>query len=848
MAAKETPILKQYKEIKAQYPDEILLFRIGDFYETFLEDAKIASKVLGIVLTSKPVGKGIRVPLAGIPVKAAETYIAKLLKAGYRVAICEQVGEPIKGIMPRKVVEVITPGTIFSPGLLEDKKFNYIAAFLADDDGLAGAAVAELTTGDFFLMQDTAERIRDELQKLAIAELLIPEGTQVQGKWTPTKLDPIEFSPTDAEAEVKNFFGVSTLEGFGVRNIPLAVRAARALISYLRSKKPGMIEHIRGMRVHRLESYMFLDTRTVKNLELLETIHRGEGMPFVDVLDRTRTPMGGRRLREAVLSPFLELKPILERQSRVAAFYEDPHISARVASILSEIADIERLSSRLSAKKGGPRELLKLGTSLKKLPQLAEALRSVDFLSQLVAELPDLQELADEIVTKIVENPPATISEGWVIRDGVDPALDELRELAQHGKEKLLELEARERTRTGIPNLKIGYNNVFGYYIEVSRSYINRVPKDYIRKQTLKNAERFITDELKRIEEKILGAEERMIRLEKEHIERLRQKVFEMSEPIKKAAEIVAEIDLDLSLAEVARNNRYVRPSVDKSGVIHVVDGRHPVVEVMSSEPFIPNDISMDNDENRVFIITGPNMSGKSTYLRQTALIVIMAQMGSFVPAAEAKIGLVDRIFTRIGASDDLARGVSTFMAEMVETAEILNNATPQSLIILDEVGRGTSTYDGMAIAWAVVEYIVEKLKSKALFATHYHELAELGRKLRGVKNLTVAVKEWNDEIVFLRKVVPGETNRSYGVFVARLAGLPEEVVQRANEILKEMEREGKEIKIKRKKRVRGRGDQLSLFAPSDPLREKLRNIDPDSMSPREALEFLYKLKEELNK
>ncbi len=844
--AKETPILKQYKEIKSRYPDEILLFRIGDFYETFLEDAKITSKVLGIVLTSKPVGKGIRVPLAGIPVKAAESYISKLLKAGYRVAICEQIGEPGKGIMRREVVEVITPGTVFSPSLLEDKKFNYIASLIPDDSGRAGAAVAELTTGDFFLMEDAFERVIDELKKLGIAELLIPEGVELEDRWITTELDPIEYSPTDAEMEVKRFLGVSTLEGFGVKDMNLAVRAARALISYLRAKKPGMIEHIRGMRVHRLENFMFLDTRTVKNLELIETIHPDEGMPFVDVLDRTKTPMGARRLREAVLSPFLELKPILERQSRVAAFFDDPSLSAKVGTILRNIADIERLASRLSARKGGPRELFKLGQSLQKLPELRQALQGIDFLSELVEQLPDLSDLAEEITSTIVDNPPPTANEGGVIRDGVDPALDELRDLAQHGKEKLMELEAREKTKTGIPTLRIGYNNVFGYYIEVSRAYANRVPPHYVRKQTLKNAERYITDELKQLEDRILGAEERMIRLEKEHIERLRQRVFERADDIKKAAEIVAELDLDLSLAEVARNNRYVRPTVEESGIIDVVDGRHPVVEVMSTEPFIPNDIHMDDDENRVFIITGPNMSGKSTYLRQTALIVIMAQMGSFVPAKSARIGLVDRIFTRIGASDDLARGVSTFMAEMVETAEILHNATPRSLIILDEVGRGTSTYDGMAIAWAVVEYIAEKLKSKALFATHYHELAELGRKLHGVKNMTVAVKEWKDEIIFLRKVVPGETDRSYGVFVARLAGLPQEVIKRANEVLKQMESRGGSIRAVRRGRVSG--EQLMLFRPPDPLREKLKRIDPDSMTPREALEFLYKLKEELDK
>ncbi len=843
--SKETPLFKQYKEIKAKYPDEILLFRIGDFYETFLEDAKVTSKALGIALTSKPLGKGIRVPLAGIPVKAAETYIAKLLKQGYRVAICEQIGEPGKGLMHREVVEVITPGTVFSPSLLDDKKFNYIAAYLPDEHmRLAGVAVAELTTGDFFVFEADAEQAVEELRKLNVAELLVPEDIEIEGNWALTPRNPIDFSPTDAEDELKRFFGVSTLEGFGIRDMDLAVRAARGLIAYIKDKKPGMVEHIHRIRVRRLSEFMYLDARTIANLELLEPIRVGEGMSLLKVLDYTRTPMGGRRLREALVAPFAVKKLILERQSRVNAFFENPQLMKKTAEILKDFYDIERAAARISAGRLNPRELLRIGQSIMLIPKLKKLLAEDEFLDELASKMPNIADIGQKILDTIVEDPPSNMSDGGVVKSGVSQALDELRYLAQHGKEKLLELEQREKIRTGIPTLRIGYNNVFGYYIEVSKSYANRVPKHYIRKQTLTNVERYYTDELKRLEEKILGAEERAVRLEQEIVNELRGLIAERIDDFKSVADIVAEIDLDLSLAEVARRNRYTRPEIVEDGIISIKDGRHPVVEVMSQEPFIPNDTEMDLQENMIFIITGPNMSGKSTYLRQVAMITILAQMGGFVPAASAKIGIVDRIFTRIGASDDLARGVSTFMAEMIETAEILHNATRKSLIILDEVGRGTSTYDGIAIAWAVVEYLATRVKAKALFATHYHELSELGKRLSGVKNYTVAVKEWQDEVIFLRKVVPGETDRSYGIYVAKLAGLPMEVIRRAWEILEQLERRGRALKPRRSYR----GAQLSFFQEIDPIRRKIMDLDLDSMTPREALEFLYKIKEEIGK
>ncbi|RKZ01836.1 MAG: DNA mismatch repair protein MutS, partial [Candidatus Hydrothermota bacterium] len=777
--------------------------------------------------------------------KAAETYIAKLLRQGYRVAICEQIGEPGKGLMHREVVEVITPGTVFSPSLLDDKKFNYIAAYLPDEHmRSAGVAVAELTTGDFFVFEADAEQAVEELRKLNVAELLVPEDIEIEGNWALTPRNPIDFSPTDAEDELKRFFGVSTLEGFGIRDIDLAVRAARGLIAYIKDKKPGMVEHIRRIRVRRLSEFMYLDARTIANLELLEPIRVGEGMSLLKVLDYTRTPMGGRRLREALVAPFAVKKLILERQSRVNAFFENPQLMKKTAEILKDFYDIERAAARISAGRLNPRELLRIGQSIMLIPKLKKLLAEDEFLDELASKMPNIADIGQKILNTIVEDPPSNMSDGGVVKSGVNQALDELRYLAQHGKEKLLELEQREKIRTGIPTLRIGYNNVFGYYIEVSKSYANRVPKHYIRKQTLTNVERYYTDELKRLEEKILGAEERAVRLEQEIVNELRGLIAERIDDFKSVADIVAEIDLDLSLAEVARRNRYTRPEIVEDGIISIKDGRHPVVEVMSQEPFIPNDTEMDLQENMIFIITGPNMSGKSTYLRQVAMITILAQMGGFVPAASAKIGIVDRIFTRIGASDDLARGVSTFMAEMIETAEILHNATRKSLIILDEVGRGTSTYDGIAIAWAVVEYLATRVKAKALFATHYHELSELGKRLSGVKNYTVAVKEWQDEVIFLRKVVPGETDRSYGIYVAKLAGLPMEVIRRAWEILEQLERRGRALKPRRSYR----GAQLSFFQEIDPIRKKIMDLDLDSMTPREALEFLYKIKEEIGK
>ena len=837
-----SPILKQYLEIKAHHPDELLFFRMGDFYELFFEDAEKASRALDITLTSKPMGKGHRVPLAGIPVKAAESYLSRLLKAGYRVAICEQTGEG-KGLMKREVVEVITPGTVFSPSLLSADRHNYLGALL-EKEGTLFAALCDLTTGDFFVLEADRERALEELRKRGVAEVLFPEEMDFpDGPWSPTPYPSLYFDPDFAEDVLKRFFGVLNLEGFGLKSGENSIGAAGALLHYLKGKKEGMLGHLRGLRKLNLLSRMYLDSKTIRNLELVEKIRPEEGSTLKEVINRTRTPMGARKLTESIISPMIDKGQIVSRLNRVEALVENERTLKEVAELLKGIKDLERMTARIAAGRSSPPEFVRLASSLEKLPPLREKLFGIEALRELARELPNLNELTENIRRVIVDDPPATPDQGGFVREGVDPELDELRELALGGKSRILEIEKKEREKTGIPTLRVGYNTVFGYYIEVTKAHLNKVPAHYIRKQTLTSAERFITEELKNLENLILGAEEKAIAREKEHLEMLREKVKLRAGDIKRAADIVGEIDLVAGFAEIAVKNKYVKPLIRDDDVLMIRGGRHPVVEVLQDEPFVPNDTYMDTEDNRILIITGPNMAGKSTYLRQVALIVIMAQMGSFVPADEAEIGIVDRVFTRIGASDDLSRGVSTFMAEMIETSQILSNATKKSLIILDEVGRGTSTYDGVAIAWSVIEYINERVKAKTLFATHYHELAELGKRLRGVKNFTVSVREWGDEVIFLRKVVPGETDRSYGIHVAKLAGLPREVIDRAKEILEIIERRNAIKATFRPDRV-----QLSLFGGEDPLRKRLKELKLDEITPKEALDLLYNLKEELEK
>ncbi len=839
-----TPLLKQYQEIKSQHQDELLLFRMGDFYELFFEDAEVASKVLGIVLTSKPMGKNHRVPMAGVPVKAAESYIAKLLKAGYRVAICEQIGEPRpgKGPMRREVVEVITPGTILEPALLQEKEFNYLASLYPGSDRV-GVALLDLTTGDFALFEAEPTRARVELEKRKIAEVILPEDVAFEMDQSPPvySLPSWHFDPETARRALLEFFGTQTLDAFEVNDLPRALGAAHALLEYVRERKPGMLEHLKGLRRLPLEDRMYLDRATLKNLEVLEPIHP-EGTALVDILDETLTAMGGRFLREALVAPLLDVEQIRTRLIRVQSLVEDPGLLESMRKALQDIPDLERTIARVSARKSGPREVRKLAEGIRKFEELRSLLLTHEVLAPLVQDAPDLTSLADDIERTLVDDPPVSTRDEVFIRSEASPELQELRDLAHNSKSHLLQLEQQERERTGIPNLRIGFNNVFGYYIEVTKAHLHRVPAHYIRKQTLVNAERFITPELKDLEARILSAEERARKLELELWNALRGRILEHTQAVKDLASRIAELDFYQALSTVARKRKYTRPEIREDGVLEIEEGRHPMVEAMSPEPFIPNDTKMNLTSHRIYILTGPNMSGKSTYLRQVALIVLMAQIGSFVPAKHAKIGIVDRIFTRIGASDDLARGVSTFLAEMVETAQILRNATERSLIILDEVGRGTSTYDGFAIAWAVVEYILKRIGAKTLFATHYHQLSQLGKRFPGVQNYTLQVKEWEGKVVFLRKVVPGETDRSYGIHVAQLAGVPEEVVIRAREVQEDLEREGI---------IRTRLTQLSLFDPPpsrrpDKLRKMLKELDLDGLTPRDALNFLYRLKEEV--
>lgn len=840
-----TPILRQYKEIKARYPNELLLFRMGDFYELFFEDAEIASRVLGIALTSKPMSKKYRVPMAGVPVKAADGYISRLIRAGHSVAICEQIGEPTpgRGPMRREVVEVITPGTVLEPSLLDDKEFNYIAS-VNPSDKVYGVAIVELTTGDFSVFESTPQRTIIELEKRKIAEILLPEGTEfgINSESVMTYLPDWHFDTTIGERRLKEFFGITTLAPFEIEDLPMAIGAANALLDYLRGKKPGMIDHLKRILRLRLEDRMYLDKATIKNLEIVEPIEP-DGSSLLCVLDQTLTPMGGRLLREVLIAPLINSKLITERLFYVESLIKDPTILKDIRNHLARIKDIERITSRVSAGKSNPREVVRLADSLLAYEDLRKTLLKHMVISNLLLKCPTLEFLANKIKSILVEDPPATMKEGMYISEDADPELKKLRELAKNGKRHLLELEIRERNRTGIPNLRVGFNNVFGYYIEVTKSHLDKVPDDYIRKQTLTNSERFITPELKDLESKILAAEELAKKLEREIWEGLRREIVSKSVELKEVSNTIGYIDYLQSLASVAKERRYVKPIIRDDGVITITEGRHPVVELTIEGGFVPNDTKMNLTTDRVYIITGPNMSGKSTYLRQVALIVVMAQVGSFVPASHAEIGIEDRIFTRIGASDNLAMGVSTFLAEMIETAQILQNATTKSLIILDEVGRGTSTYDGFAIAWAVVEYILKKIGAKTLFATHYHQLSELGKRFPGIKNYTMKVKEWEDKVVFLRKVVPGETDRSYGVHVAKLAGIPEDVIIRAKEVQEDIERDGT---------IRTRLMQLSLFEPSEDrtkvLLETIKKIDPDRMSPKDALNFLYRLKKEIQK
>jgi DNA mismatch repair protein MutS len=856
----ETPLMKQYQAIKAEYPDCILFFRLGDFYEMFGEDAKIASSILQIALTTRDKGKKEPVPMCGVPHFAAESYITKLINAGYKVAICEQVEDPkqAKGIVKREVVRVITPGT-HTPS---DPKENNFIMSIYPSGRLTGIAIADLSTGEFSIYE-TERDIGDEIQRFEPKEVLCPESLKeniyyreaLEGVYV-SFYDEWSYEYTEAYRSMLEYYRVYSLEAFGIEDYPRAVSAAGALIQYLReNQKDGFV--LSRPEVLNQGQYMFLDAYTKKNLELLRNLRDGgtEGT-LLKVLDETLTPMGGRFLRQAIMKPLIVLNEIHKRLNAVENLFQDLSLQETLRTYLRRLQDLERLSTRVLQGSANARDLMAIKNSLSALPFIKKALKKADSerlkaLGDSIGEFSELERLIEEA---IVDDPPTTLREGGIIKEGFREDVDELREIAVRGKDYITSLERKERERTGIQSLKIGYNRVFGYYIEVTKANLHLVPKDYIRKQTLVSGERFVTEELKEYEDKVLGAEERLKVLEYEVFQEVLQDVKGYADRLLETAGAVAELDFLLSLAVVARRNNYVKPVVDDSYRIEIIDGRHPVLEKAPlTERFIPNSTYMDEENHRLLVITGPNMAGKSTYMRQVALIVLMAQMGSFVPATEARIGLVDRIFTRIGASDFISRGQSTFMVEMIETANILHNATDRSLILLDEVGRGTSTFDGISIAWAVAEYILKTLKARTLFATHYHELTELSIEHEGVRNYNVAVKEWGDEIIFLRKVEKGPADKSYGIHVARLAGLPEEVIERAKEVLQNLEKA--EFTAPETPRMSGRKTQkplqLDLFAVNyEPLIEKLLSLDISELSPDKALlrlKELKKLAEELS-
>jgi len=852
---------------------------MGDFYETFHEDAKIASRVLGIALTSRDKERGQPIPLAGFPHHAIDTYLAKFVKAGYKVAICEQVEDPkkAKGIVKREIIKVVTPGTVTEPNILDQKSNNYLAS-ISMLNNIYGFAQVDLSTGEFSVTElDTANKLLAEFERIYPAECLISEQLEIpeilraiSASVNPAinRLPAWAFALDTAKSELLEHFHTLSLDGFGCENMPAAIMAAGALIYYLNDTQKQEVSHIKSMSTYFLEEYMILDADTQRNLELMRSMRDGSYKgTLLEVLDETLTAMGGRKMRSSILRPLVDPSQIRSRLDAVAEFHNKIMFLDEFREALKDMTDLERLIARVGLGSANARDMLSLKSSLKLIPSIKEKLNTCEstMLCILNEQLETVSDVVELIEGSIHEDPPITLLEGNLIKDGYNEELDELRKISSSGKDWVTRLQESERARTKINSLKVGYNDAFGYYIEISKTNLHLVPDDYIRKQTLVNAERYITPELKEYESRILNAQERIGEIEYELFCAIRSKVAESTQRIQKAASIIAMLDFISALAYVASKYNYIKPDVNDSDEIIIKDGRHPVVErFIKGEGFVPNDLYVDCDQQQMLIITGPNMSGKSTYLRQAAVIVLMAQMGSFVPASSASVGIVDRIFTRIGASDNLVMGRSTFLVEMNETANILNNANRRSLIILDEIGRGTSTYDGLSIAYAVAEHILDKttIGARTLFATHYHELIKLADTHLGAKNYNVAVREWNGKVTFLHKIVEGGTDQSYGIHVAQLAGLPDQVIKRANEILKALEENqgnrGNQINHAQKSKLpevrqvpleRVEPVQLSLFGSrADAIVDELNAIDIPSMTPLQALNKLQELKKKIEK
>ena len=885
MSESSTPLMRQYAAIKKEHPNALLFFRLGDFYELFFEDAVVAARELQITLTSRNKEKGIVVPMCGVPYHAAEGYIAKLIRKGFKVAICEQMEDPrlAKKLVKREVTRVVTPGTAADAQLGAEEN-NFLACVAQAKDAV-GFAALDLSTGEFrtteFRGIDAERRIREELLVLRPREVLFASSmplfdqprqqtaTPMSGvaprmanlenaTWAETPLEDWVFAPDYAIPQVETHFGVLSLEGFGLADRWAAATAAGAILHYIRSTQRGSLDHIDRVGYYERRDCLVLDAVTVRNLELLEPLFAsgGDSVTLFRSLDCTITPMGKRLLRAWMLRPSIDSDQIGQRLDAVELMVKDLVAREELRRSMEGILDLERLLSRVTLETANPRDMLTLAASFAKLASVRAALARfpVVRLQVLHAQCDELSDLRDRITSTLEDEPPITLNDGGVIRAGVDPTLDDLRNLSRNSKQYIAQIEQRERQRTGIGSLRVKFNSVFGYYLEISKASLHLVPPDYERKQTLVNAERFTTPELKEYEAKVLDAQEKIVEIERRLFAELRFAIAGEARRIRQTALALAEIDVLAGFAALAANRNYCRPRFDDSGDIEIVDGRHPVIEQQDlsgvSDRFVPNDLFLNGTTHSVLVITGPNMGGKSTYLRQAALIVLMAQMGSFVPARSARLGLVDRIFTRIGASDNLARGRSTFMVEMTETAAILNTATPRSVFLLDEVGRGTSTYDGLAIAWAAIEYIHANTRAKTLFATHYHELTELADRLSGVKNFHVSVKESGGGIVFLRTVAEGSADKSYGIEVAKLAGLPAEVIYRAREVLAEHESaEQSAVTHLAKGEAKESGPmQLTIFTPlSQKIVDRIKETDLNSISPLEALNLLHELKKQID-
>lgn len=858
-----TPARRQYLRIKKEHQDEILLFRMGDFYETFDDDAHLIARDLEIALTSREMGRDQRVPLAGIPYHSLENYLARLIKKGHKVAICEQTSDPAtsKGLVDREVVRVVTPGTVIEDAVLEQNVNNYLVSVIVNGDE-AGLAYADITTAEFATSQFPASQLSVELTRLKPSEVLIPggqEGLISEDGWTATVLDTTSFDLEWSKESLQSHFGVGSLEPYGCEGLPLAIRAAGAVIDYLSRNQKSALGQLSSLYTYSTESFMALDPQTRRNLELFEGGRWGDvGSSLLSVLDRTRTSMGGRLLRRWLGQPLLNVEMLVRRQEAVTWFLGSVLRRGRVIELLREVSDLERLITKVSNYAATPRDLLALGKSLSEMPRLRKILLGdgdalqVDWLAR---HLDDNNEVVKLIATSINDDPPLSTTDGGVFRSGFSADLDAIRNSARGAQAYIAGLETKERERTGIKSLKVGFNKVFGYYIEVSKSNLDHVPDEYIRRQTLVGGERYITPEMKEYESQVLSARERIGELEGALFRQVCNQVGETASTIMATARAVAKVDVFCALGEVADRNAYVKPRLDDGDRLEIVGGRHPVVERMLPQgSFVSNDVRLSNNDEQLVVLTGPNMAGKSTFIRQVAIITLMAQVGSFVPAESATIGVVDRIFTRVGLQDDLAVGQSTFMVEMVETAAILNHATSRSLLVLDEIGRGTSTYDGLAIARAIVEYVHShpRLGCKTLFATHYHELTQVAEFLPRARNYNVSVSEDRGDVIFLRNIVPGGADKSYGVHVARLAGLPGAVINRAWDVLGELEdasNNGRECVGKGSKGHSDRDQhQLPLIQETPPSIEALLELDVASLTPLEAINKLFELQEKAKK